>query len=72
MEIGAGSIAVSARPIFPTTVSISGMARMAMSCFWTMSKASPTPACGMVVGMNRNEPSSRLGMNSRPMPGNAW
>jgi hypothetical protein len=48
---GAGSSAVSARPIFPTTKSISGIARMARSCFRTMSSASPMEAWGIVVGI---------------------
>ena len=44
IEIGAGSRAVSALPILPTTLSTSGIARMAISCFWRMSNASPIEA----------------------------
>ena len=40
------------------------MLRMALSCLLTTSKASPMDAWGMVVGISRNEPSSRGGMNS--------
>ena len=72
MFTGAGSSAEAARPILPTTDSTSGIARRAMSCLRMMSMASPMEACGMVVGMYRNDPSSSGGMNSLPNPGNAW
>ena len=51
MLTGAGSRAEADRPILPTTVSTSGMARNAMSCFEMMSIASPIEAWGMAVGM---------------------
>jgi hypothetical protein len=71
MEMGAGSRALSARPIFPTTDSTSGMASNAMFWYAITSSASPMEAWGMVVGIQRNEPSSSGGMNSRPSPGKA-
>ncbi|OPZ07679.1 MAG: hypothetical protein BWZ10_02782 [candidate division BRC1 bacterium ADurb.BinA364] len=69
--IGAGSRALSTRPILPTADSISGMAWNAMSCIASCSAASPIEACGIVIGIYRNEPSSKSGMNSLPSPGSA-
>ena len=71
IEIGAGSSGLSTRPILPTTRSTSGMALIAMSWSCSASIDSPIEACGIVVGIQRNEPSSSLGMNSWPRPGKA-
>ena len=43
---------------------------MAASKVRKESIASSIDACGLIVGMNRNEPSSSEGRNSRPSPGN--
>ena len=51
MLIGAGSRALSARPIFPTTVSTSGTLAMARSCLALTSMAGPSPVCGSSDGM---------------------
>ena len=72
IEMGAGSSGLSTRPSLPTTRSTSGMALIAMSWSWRTSRASPIEACGIVVGIQRNEPSSRSGMNSLPRPGKVW
>ena len=49
--IGAGSRALSALPIFPTTDSTSGTLAMARSCFALTSIAGPSPVCGSREGM---------------------
>ncbi|MBA7611015.1 hypothetical protein ES703_18231 [subsurface metagenome] len=41
----------------------------AASCFCNTSRHSPIEAWGIVVGIYRNEPSSKGGINSLPSPG---
>ena len=51
MESGAGSVAVSALPTLPNTVSTSGKLRMIRSVCWTISLAFVIDTPGRVVGM---------------------
>ena len=51
ISIGAGSVAVSARPALPWTVSTSGNARSTRSWIWSRRVASVTETVGSVVGM---------------------
>ena len=51
LSIEKASRAERALPSFPTTCSTSGIVAMAMSSLASTSRASPTEACGMVVGM---------------------
>ena len=72
MLIGAGSRADSDRPNLPTTLATSGTLSMARSCRAITCCTSVKEALGKSDGIARNEPSSRGGMNSRPMPGNVF
>ena len=67
MLIGAGSVEVSARPIFPTTISTAGSAAMIRSCCRMISVAFVSEMRGSVMGMNIAVSSSSGGMNSEPM-----
>ncbi len=69
IEVGAGSRAEFARPHFPTTFSTSGMLFTLLSSILITSRFSSIPECGMVVGISKNEPSSKFGINSFPVPG---
>ena len=51
MERGAGSVAVSARPILPKTCSTSGKGLMILSVCWSISRALVAEMPGSVVGM---------------------
>ena len=66
ISVGAGSVAVSARPALPKTVSTSGKDRMMRSCICINSAALVTERPGSVVGMYISVPSSSAGMNSDP------
>ncbi len=70
MAVGAGSSAVSALPILPTTISTSGICFINKSCFFKPAITSVKPAAGRNEGMYKKDPSSRAGINSRPIPGN--
>ena len=61
---GAGSVEVSARPIFPNTLATSGNAFSFLSICWTIQPASRLGTPGSVVGMYRMEPSSISGRKS--------
>ena len=67
MFTGAGSMALSARPILPTTLSTSGSCAMMLSCQRRISVALVREMLGSVMGMNRAVSSSSGGMNSEPM-----
>ena len=67
ISIGAGSVAVSARPAFPWTVATSGRVLMSRSVCCSSSAALPTDKPGRAVGMKSRSPSSRGGMNSPPI-----
>ena len=66
MVSGAGSVAVSARPILPNTVSTSGTDLISLSVCCNSSRALPMDRPGRVVGMYIQSPSSSGGMNSLP------
>ena len=66
MDSGAGSVEVSARPIFPSTRSTSGKEPMMRSVICNRLLASVMEIPGMVVGIYMSDPSSRGGMNSEP------
>ena len=68
MVRGAGSVAVSARPILPNTCLTSGTARIRRSVCCSSSWALPIDRPGRVVGMYIRSPSSSSGMNSEPRP----
>ena len=70
IEVGAGSSAVSALPILPTTISTSGICFINKSCFFKPAITSVKPAAGRNEGMYNKDPSSSAGINSRPIPGN--
>ena len=59
-----GSVAVSALPSFPTTVSTSGSDVMTMSCVRITSRTCVSEAPGSSTGMKSRSPSFRGGMNS--------
>ena len=61
---GAGSRAVSARPILPSTTSTSGKSFSRRSCICSVRRASVLEIPGSVVGMARTSPSCSGGMNS--------
>ena len=67
ISVGAGSVAVSALPALPNTVSTSGNDLMMRSCVCISSAAFVTERPGSVVGMYISVPSSRFGMNSLPI-----
>jgi len=71
MVSGAGSVAVSARPIFPKTVATAGEPASAESWKRSCSGSSSSGAPGKVLGMKRRSPSSMRGRNSRPSPGSS-
>ena len=62
--MGAGSKALSTRPALPTTVSTSGMAVTAMSNARKLATFICIPEWGIEVGISKNEPSSKAGINS--------
>ena len=66
IERGAGSVAVSARPILPCTLATSGKRLMSLSVCCSSSFDLVTLMAGSVVGMKRRSPSSSAGMNSVP------
>ncbi len=66
MEKGAGSVDVSARPDFPSTLATSGKPMRIRSCDCMRRWASVTEMPGSVVGMKTSAPSSSGGMNSLP------
>ncbi len=66
MDIGAMSVAVSARPILPSTISTSGTRAMAASRCWRIAFACPVPMPGNMDGMSMMLPSFSGGMNSLP------
>ena len=66
MVSGAGSVAVSARPILPLTVFTSGRLRMSLSVCCNNSCALPIEMAGKVVGIYIKSPSSSSGINSVP------
>ena len=67
MLIGAGSVEVSARPIFPTTFSTAGSWAMIRSCWRMISAAFVREMLGSVMGIHIAVSSSRGGMNSDPI-----
>ena len=67
MSIGAGSVAVSARPALPNTVFTSGNDLMMRSVIWRICRALVGEMPGNVVGMYSKSPSYSGGMNSEPM-----
>ncbi|MBA7704041.1 hypothetical protein ES703_112839 [subsurface metagenome] len=61
---GAGSVADSALPNFPTTCSTSGNDFKTTSCFFMMSITVVREAPGRRTGINSKSPSFKGGMNS--------
>ena len=51
ISVGAGSVAVSKRPSFPATTSISGIPAMTLSCHDITRWISVRPVFGMSTGM---------------------
>ncbi len=68
MDIGAMSVAVSARPTLPSTISTSGMEAIAASRCWRICFACAVPTPGNMEGMSMIAPSFSGGMNSLPSP----
>ncbi len=68
MVSGAGSVAVSARPILPNTRSTSGSCLIRRSVCCNSACALPMESPGSVVGMYIRSPSNSSGMNSEPSP----
>ncbi len=66
IDIGAMSVAVSARPIFPITVCTSGILARAASRCWRICFACAVPTPGNSDGMSIMLPSLSGGMNSLP------
>ena len=66
ISVGAGSVAVAARPALPNTDSTSGNVLMIRSCVCSSSAALVIDRPGSVVGMYISVPSFRFGMNSEP------
>ena len=66
ISIGAGSVAVCARPALPNTDSTSGKDLMMRSCCCNSSAALVTDMPGNDEGMYSKVPSLRVGMNSLP------
>ena len=64
--MGAGSVAVSARPTLPKTEITSGKPRSTRSWRCSDALASSMEMPGKVVGMKSTSPSFRGGMNSLP------
>ena len=67
IDRGAGSNADSVLPALPTTVSISGILATAISNCCKTLLFSSMPECGIEVGISRNEPSFKDGINSLPV-----
>src|SRR6478736_4688851 len=67
MFTGAGSMALSALPILPTTLSTSGSCAIILSCQRRISVALVKEMLGSVMGMNSAVSSSSGGMNSEPI-----
>src|SRR5207247_6604935 len=67
MLIGAGSVDVSARPIFPTTEAIAGSCEIIRSCSRNNSVAFDNDMLGSVTGIHIAVSSSKGGMNSDPL-----
>ncbi len=66
ISIGAGSVAVAARPALPNTDSTSGKRLRIRSWVCSSSADLVTDNDGSVAGMYRSEPSLSTGMNSVP------
>ena len=66
ISVGAGSVAVEARPALPKTDSTSGKDFIILSCVCRSSAALVTEMPGSVTGIYKRVPSLRLGMNSLP------
>ena len=66
ISIGAGSVAVSARPALPNTRSTSGTVLISRSVCCSRARAASVDRPGSVVGMYSRSPSSSSGMNSLP------
>ena len=66
IDIGAMSVAVSARPILPSTISTSGIRASAASRCWRICFACAVPTPGKSEGMSITLPSFSGGMNSLP------
>ena len=71
MDVGAGSRAEFTRPHLPTADPISGMVMTCLSILAITSIFSEILECGMVVGISKNDPSFKAGINSFPNPGRA-
>ena len=67
--VGAGSSAEFTLPHFPTVDSTSGIFEIRLSSIAIYSRFCSIPVCGIVVGISKNDPSFRLGINSCPSPG---
>ncbi len=66
ISVGAGSVAVFARPALPSTDCTSGKVFRILFCSCTSSAALVTERPGSETGMYMIVPSLRLGMNSDP------
>lgn len=66
ISIGAGSVAVAARPALPNTEATSGKLLMIRSCACMSSAALVMDMPGSEAGMYSSVPSLRRGMNSLP------
>ena len=66
IENGAGSVALSERPILPNTVCTPGRAAMSRSCSVSSPCASSALSPAAAVGMYSSSPSSMCGRNSLP------
>ena len=66
IDSGAGSVADSARPILPWTLTTSGNVAISLSDCWSSSLLLVMLMLGSVVGMYSRSPSSSGGMNSVP------
>ena len=66
ISVGAGSVAVAARPDLPNTLATSGKPLMMRSCVCSSWPALVTDRPGRVTGMNISVPSFSVGMNSLP------
>ena len=67
MFTGAGSMELSARPIFPTTLSTSGSCAMTLSCQRKICPAFVSEMLGSVIGIKSAVSSFKGGMNSEPI-----
>src|SRR5438094_4770260 len=63
ISVGAGSVAVEARPALPQTEATSGNDLMILFWVCTSSAALVTDSPGSVVGLQHSVPAFRLGMN---------